>query len=61
MADKDEEAAAKFKGLINEVLDERETKAAAAQAEKDKADAEEAEKAKRNAPKSILATFLGLN
>jgi hypothetical protein len=59
--DKEKEAADKFKNLINEVLDERETKAAADRAEAEKAEKEKAEKDRENRPKSLIATFLGLN
>lgn len=63
MASEEDEkkAADKFKNLINEVLDERETKAAADREEADKKKREEDEAARKNQPKSLIATFLGLN
>lgn len=63
MASEEDEkkAADKFKNLINEVLDERETKAAADREEADRKKREEDEAARKNQPKSLIATFLGLN
>lgn len=62
MSDEDDaKAAGKFKALINEVLDERETKAADAKKAADEKAAAEAAAKNANTPKSLIATFLGLN
>lgn len=50
---------ATLKKWFHDVLDERETKAAAARAEQEKKDADEAEKTRTNSPARFLDTLIG--